>query len=860
MTITGSKYCIPRIPNTVLSRPRLLTQLDKGLKSKLTIITAPSGYGKTTIMSEWLMEKTMSVAWITLEKEDNRWIRFWSHLILAIQKESPQFENEDVEAYLRHENELIVRLIGHLNGLNKPIIIVLDDFHFIENEMILKDLSYLIKQIPIDVHFYLITRVQPALRLSKLDINGDINEFKKEDFLFNEEELGKLDDEYLALQLTKQEEETIITRTEGWITGIKLAVLIMQKSNQVSNQLGELSGRHPKIIAYFMEEVFELQPVKIQQFLMQTAILTNMTSELCKVTTGLEESSQLLQEIEDNNLFLTLVDDTKGSYRYHQLFREFLMVQLKEQVPKEMIKKLHMKAGLWLESDGDYKEAIEHFMAAESYEQEMNLLEELLSEIIFDEEEKLWKQLEEIPNELLFTKPTMYLMNLASLFLDGKTAEAKDKYRWVQRRLQEGGLQPDEELKFQSGLLLWAACKCYLEKDYEKAIAYTKKYLKIDPDGNLLIEYVMKGKNYHPYLEDSEPSGALVAAERDLQSLVKIWSKTKNVYFYAQLCIDYGKLLYEWSSLEEVEVYAGQAIEIGKKHRNLHIEVEATLLLIKVQFAKEQDDQAEFLLGRLRNLIKQEKNVELIRKVKVFKMKRDWYFGRKESAKKWASEIGFDIEGEITGEKLDQYIFWSVILIETGGYEQAKKLLGRLLWQSQNEGNQRRVIRVLLCQSILLEREGQEIQSFFTFEEALLLATRDKYLRTFIDIGKPMISLFEKYLGARKTQSFGKTNEIPIDYVKDVFSHFPLENRLELSIESASADSILTERELEVLACMESGLSGKGIASKLNIAMSTMKTHTNNIYRKLKVNSRLQAVQRARRLRIIESDEMNKEE
>lgn len=858
MGIRGRKYCIPRIPNTVLSRSHLLAKFDKGLNNKLTMITAPAGYGKTTMMCKWLAEKTMSVVWITLEKEDNNRLRFWSELIAAgTGKSSSQFGHQDTEHDLLHEEAQIIRLIEYLNQLKDPVILVMDDFHFIENKAILKDITYLLRQLPLNVHLYIMSRVQPALRLSKLRINEELNELTKEDFLFDLQALDELDDKLPDLQLIKKEKDTILNRTEGWITGVKLAILIIRKSNQETDRLAGLSGQHPKIIDYFMEEVFEQQPKRIQQFLMQTAILTHLTSELCEEISELAGSNQLLQEIKNNNLFITPVEGKRESFRYHQLFQEFLIARLESQLPVEMIHRLHLKAGLWLESHGKSKEALGHFIAAKSYDRALSLLEGLVTEIFAEKEERLWKRVDKIPNELLFTKPNMYLITLASLFLDGKIVEVREKYRWAQHRLLESELPAEESEKFQSGLFLWGACSSYLERDFETAIDYTRKYLRDDPDGNLLMGLGMEGGSYHPVLETSDPQGNLAVAEDQFQSLLEMWSTTKNVYFYAQLCIDYGKLLYEWNRLKEAEVYFMKAIGIGQKYRNLYIELVATILLIRIRFATGRENQADYLLETLRNLIKQEKNPKLIRKVEIFIMKRNWYLDKKDLVKAWASEIGFHVDDEITPEKVDKYIFWTTILVETGEVEQAEKLLGRLLWQSQNEGLQKNVIQVLLYQSILLERKGRHIQSFYTFEEALYLAKTDKYLRTFLDIGKPMTRLFEKYLKARETQSFGKTNEIPIDYVKYILNHFPLVNRLEVSLDRDKVDSLLTERELEVLKCMRNGLSGKEIASKLNIAISTMKTHTNNIYRKLQVNNRFQAVQRAIRLGIIHEVSMN---
>lgn len=850
MQVIEAKFSIPKPTENILLRPQLFAKLTEGLTCKLTMITAPSGYGKTMMTSNWALEKGLPLAWLTLDKEDNTWVRFCHHFIEAIKKTTDIFNEIDLKRFVLSENELLSELLTGFSELTEPLVIVLDDFHTIQDELILQWFSFLINHLPLHVHIYVISHACPRLRVAKLRTNGEVNEVDMDDLRLDKQELEVFCKDVLSVSLSKEEAAMVLDKTEGWITGIKLFILIMQENERKGNHLTEISGAQQKISTYFFEEVFENESEKLQQFLMKTSILCFLNLPICEAVTGLGQKEQLLQEIESKNLFIVPLEDNRKKYRYHRLFHQFLYGQLRAQLSGDEIANLHLKAGKALEAYCYYEEAINHFIFGEDFEKTLQLLEKTVPRFLAEEKISLWKWTNQIPGEYLITKPKLYLLNLFSLILEGKMQEATEQHLLAEHYLREKELSETGKKKIQNGLFYLMAFRGYLEKDLETAVTYSKKYLENNPEGEVTIGFGMEQSRYHPIRRVFISSSDLRKAEQLLQPLLEIWATTKSIYFYAHLCIDYGKLLYEWNRLEEAEEYLLKAIKIGRKLGNLSLEIMATLLFVKVQFAANREEKVDYLLDNITTLVKQEGRLKLVHKIDFFRLQIKWKQGKVRLKSTHPLILSLQDKEVYPKVMIDASTFKVSLLIEEGKLEEAEQLLQYLLWICRVEEQQGNHIKLLLYRSLLLERQGNMIQSYYTLEEALDLSQKDQYIRTFLDLGEPLANLLSKYLSSRRQQVLNGTKQLSIDYVEFLLQLFPVGNHLKKK-KGLESKTILTDREIDVLKLMSKGLSNKDIAFYLDLSISTVKTHTNNIYRKLQVNSRLQAVQRASRLGIL---------
>lgn len=871
MVIIETKLHIPRIRHDIVARPLLMAKLDKGLDCKATLITAPPGYGKTTTVSEWTRTTTVPAAWVSLDEEDNHWLRFWMHLIAALKKAVAGFDEQAVYRFTSSEDageSFIAALINRLNRMREPIAIVWDDFHYIEHASILDGMYYLLKRLPAHVHLYMISREQlkPSLPLSKLRMNGELNSIGVEDLRFKLGEAQRFFGNSVDGDLSVLEKKAILKRTEGWITGMRLAGIMFNDRkvhdsprysayHSPRNVISDISGGQRDIADYFFEEVLGNQSELMQKFLLQTSILERLNNQLCAAVTGLANSVELLQELERKNLFIIPLDEHRKWYRYHHLFREYLSQQLdireREQGRKD---DLHSAAGKWLEEHNELQQAAVHYVAGRDYEEVLRLMAGMLPKLTDYERVTLHQWLNQLPDELLFEKPMLYLTNLASLFLSGHAEAAREKFWWAYERLEAASAHPplSEAKMFRAGLLFLASFKTYLERDFAMSIHYSEQYKQCDPKGTLFVSLGTSSGGHHSNWEIHVMTSSLQTSEQVLKDLLQIWSETENAYFYAHLCIDYGKLLYEWNRLKEAEQYLLQTSEIGRAYGNVSLEVMAVLLLARVYTANGRLEVADALLQSLAEQVDEERYPKFAWKIEQFRVRQKWKQGEAESAKGWLAASELHEEDEIPSSMIEDYDFLACLLAEQQQSKEAVSLIERLLWMARRERRQSDTIRLLTHKSLLLARQGNDVQSLHVLEEALSIAEPAGFIRTFLDEGDPLLKLLSRYAAARQSQHLLQVRNVSLAYVKQLIGLFPIAQVADADgDQQTGAVWELTAKEMEVIQLLRKGLSNKEIAAALSVSLSTVKTHVNNIYRKLQVNNRMLAIQRATQLKLI---------
>lgn len=518
--IIATKLHIPQSRSELVVRSRLIHRLHEGLERTLTLITAPAGYGKTTLLGEWAMTLEKPVAWVSLDQGDNDRMRFWAHTIAALKQAYPSFNEQ---AVLRHAVEdpsgvsLIAALVNGLHRISQTTVLVWDDFHHIEEESILKGVTYLLERLPPHVHLYLASRNSPSLPLSRIRAGNGLNQLDTSDLRFAPDETIEFFAKCSYMELSSEDIAAVQKKTEGWAAAMRLAILSLHEHADPASLVWKMAGTERDISDYFFDEVLARQSATMQKFLLYTSILDRMKGELCQAVTGIAESHAFLQQLDEESLFLVALDERREWYRYHHLFRQFLTAQLKIREPKQW-KTYHMAAGKWLKENGYPHEAVDHYLAAACYEQALSLVEEMTPELMDKEWTTLCTWLSAIPDSLLFTRPMMLLTKLASQYMSGHVEAATDGYWRTIRRLDEDTdpLPPEEAKTLHAGLAFLAAFRSFMDRDYEYAVQFSKEYVEKHPKGDFFIGFGSDGDGYHPVWDIYVSDDSLRLAEQVL--------------------------------------------------------------------------------------------------------------------------------------------------------------------------------------------------------------------------------------------------------------------------------------------------------------------------------------------------------
>ncbi|CAM5785849.1 LuxR C-terminal-related transcriptional regulator [Brevibacillus borstelensis] len=851
--IIATKLHIPRSRSPLVVRSRLTHRLHEGLDRALTLITAPAGYGKTTLLGEWVTTLEKPVAWVSLDQADNDRMRFWAHTIAALKQAYPSF---DEQAVLRHAVEdpsgfsLIATLVNGLHRIPQTTVLVWDDFHHIEEASIFKGVTYLLERLPSHVHLYLASRNFPSLPLSRIRAGNGLNWLDARDLRFSSDETTEFFAKCGGMDMAIEDVAVVQKKTEGWVAAMRLAILSLHEHADPASLVRKMAGTERDISDYFFDEVLSYQSETMQQFLLQTSILDRMTGELCEAVTHIAESDAYLQQLDRESLFLVALDERREWYRYHHLFQQFLKAHLKRREPRRW-QTLHMAAGEWLEANGYPREAVNHYLAATSYEHALSLIEAITPELMANEWTTLCTWLSAIPDSLLFARPMMLLTKLASQYMSGHVEAATVGYWRAVRRLEEdtASLHPSEAETLHAGLAFLTAFRTFLDRDFEYAVQFSKEYVEKQPEGNLFIGFGSDRDGYHPLWDIYVSDDGLRLAEQVVTPLLSIWSGTRNVYFVAHLYIDFGKMQYERNRLVEAEKVMRQAYDIGRTHHNISLMTIAALWLARIAAVQGDEEMADDRLQELAKLASVKANPNLSGKMALFRAMQGWMRGEEKPMRQWLRKSGLRFQDEIPVSMIKEYDLLAAILAEQGKIEEAASLTERLLFVAGETRRQSDYIRLLVRKSRIFFLQGRITECMDVLEEALALAWPEGYIRTFVDEGNAFGQILDRYIRLRQNQHRRPSHKVPLSYVKRLLRLFPPLEK-EASIPPERTAVALTAKEQCVLRLMGTGMSNKEIALKLNVSLATIKTHINNIYGKLQTNNRLQALERARTLQL----------
>ncbi len=439
--ILFTKLYIPTSRQKLVLRIRLLEGLNEGLHYKLTLISAPAGFGKTTLVSEWVAVCKRPVAWLSLDEGDNDPTRFLTYLVAALQTIAPDI-GAGVLGVLQSPQlppieSILIALLNEIATIQDHFALILDDYHAIDSQPVDEALTFLLAHLPPQMHLVIASREDPRLPLARLRARGQLTELRAADLRFTPAEAAEFLNQVMGLDLSAKDVTALEARTEGWIAGLQLAALSMQGRSDTARFIQAFTGSHRFVLDYLVEEVLQRQPEDIHSFLLKTAFLDRLSGSLCDAVTGREDGNAMLETLERGNLFTIPLDDQRQWYRYHPLFAEVLQARIIDEQP-DQVNDMHQRASNWYERNGSAAEAIHHALAAKDFERAAVLIERTIPETRRNRQEATVTELgwlKALPEELVRCRPVLSVDYAYALFGSGELEDVEtrlqDAERWL---------------------------------------------------------------------------------------------------------------------------------------------------------------------------------------------------------------------------------------------------------------------------------------------------------------------------------------------------------------------------------------------------------------------------------------------
>jgi LuxR family maltose regulon positive regulatory protein len=884
-----TKFSFPPRQARWVRRSRLLELLDAGLfgdggfARKLTLVSAPAGYGKTTLVTDWLTDSGVAFAWLSLDENDNDPVIFLSYLLAAFRTVQPGF-GEQLESILNSPQPppplvLQTALVNEIASCSQTVILVLDDYHLIHSTQIHQHLAFLLDHQPAGFHLVLATRVDPLLPLARLRARGQMLEIRQADLRFTPEESAEFFDRATHLDLTADQVDVLDRRTEGWIAGLQLAALSLQGRQDASQFVRDFAGSNRFILDYLIDEVFLWQSPEVKDFLLKTSILDQLCASLCDevLQDDRVNSQDVLQALEGANLFVIALDQNRDWYRYHHLFSDLLRYRLREvQDPPEAV--LHQRASQWYESRGLFPESIQHALAAADWGRAVGLLVQV-NERMFKHGEvvALLNWLAKLPDPLVRSHPQLCLMMSWAFLLTGQFDQA-DTFLISAVQL----VPPDSP--FAGDIAAAQAYSARSRGEMGKAIELSEKALALLPETNysarssitmnLGIAYWHMGRMddaqlvLDQTLDAAQKSGniyslltaqvflARVAAvrgelHRAAAAFQEIIRQGGRIPILALAHFDLCTIYYEWNDLPQAYAHLDQGLALSLDTQNIEFVSSGYLLRAYLKFAQgdfpamlESVDQSYALV----------KENPLSTRSRTFAMyaRASLAMSDLERAAYWVDQLTVDVDTHPFCRFL--CLTRPRLLIAQGKREAAAVLLEPAVQQARQAGLTIGLLVALLLQAQSAASSEAALQ---IVAEVVKVAQPEGYLRIFLDEGQPVRVLLSGLKTAGKQARFGFTpaQSAYLDILLDAFPAIPPASQppVAAALRNRQAGLVepLSERELQVLDLLAAGLSNRQIAAKLIVSLGTAKTHIHNIYGKLDVQNRAQAIARARELELI---------
>lgn len=884
-SIPRSKINLPPARKNLLPRAGVFQRLNAGKDSKLILVSAPAGYGKTTLLSEWARGNKAKTAWVTLDENDNEIGYFIFHLFAGLRMAFPKLGDALSDLQLSTQfpaQAALSGLLGEIEDLlqkdsGRRLVLILDDYHVVGNPEVHAAMEYLLKNLSERSQVVVSSRVVPEFSVSRLRASRLLTELYVQDVKFTPEEVNAFLNQIMDLNLPPNLVTSLNARLEGWAVGLQLAALSIQERGGNERDFFEaLSGSHRHILDYLTDEALMGLPESLRDFLFQTSILSDLTGDLCEAVCDfrLETSGQeILERLDRMNVFILPMDDERRWYRYHHIFSDVLSARLKLVSPA-LLPKLHQRASAWYEKHGRIHDAIKHALDAGDFSRAASLVENTdpADMVLRGRAVIILNWLDALPEDVVRVRPRLSLSYAWALFIQGKWDEIEPRLQAALHALEK--MEPAATEGFLgevAALRAWVA----LEHDNkpQAAIQLAQEALKKLSQQNTLMTsalYSLLGdayvktdqiesasESYHQAIQVGRLGGHDVATLMYLTDLArlqiaqgKLREAEKNyahvlertggrlgssIFPVARALIGLGIIHYQRNDLRQALLYLQAGVDQCEVSGYLHVTMFGYIALARVRQALAEHQEAHSLLNRAEDLARKQGKTRAALQAVAFKAR----FAEKATPRSFADAVGIEMDDVPDPLREVEYLTLAWLAIRRGEktYSVAAfNLLNQLQGRAEAAGRMESLIEILALQSIALEKSKPQ-QAGTILQRALRLAETEGHRSAFLELGTPMANLL------RRLDADGNGSEFSASLIRDFEASQtkPAQNIIEP----------LSRRELDVLKALAAGLSNQEIADKLSVSLSTVNTHTNYIYQKLGVHNRTQAIIQAKSLGLL---------
>lgn len=894
--ILSTKLFVPSSQSHIVTRPRLFKCLDLVPDHRLTLISAPAGYGKTSLLADWLDQNKLSAAWLTLDEGDNDIVYFMKYLSASLQKINQNIGRAAVSMLSSPQSPdfrtILTSLINDILAEKNDLVLILDDYHFIYGPAVHGLVLFLLEHLPPHMHVILATRSDPPFPLARMRSLRQLNEIRAADLCFTPEETAVFFNEKLKIGLNTENTAILRTLTEGWITGLQLAALSLKDQSDHTKFVHSFRGSNRYIADYLIEEVLSRQPVEVQGFLLKTSVLDVLTGSLCDAVAQMEDSHTMLDKLEKADLFIFPLDNQRLWFRYHQLFADLLRQRLQQAVPKES-RELYRRAGEWFAANNMKKEAVGNFLKAEEFDRAAALIIEIAeSKWERSQQSIILEWLETLPKKKILDDPLLSILFARELFINDRGEEAEEMLENAQSLLTSAEKKIPKHIvdRFQGKIAVIRSVISSYRGNIPWIINYSRQALQLLGKDDLMWRCIAAfslgiahgwsgdgdmakaGEAFKEAVRLSKSSGDLyfsLLAESSLAAVELYQGRVrdgKNIYqnllkkiaeselsdtaIAGSILVAIGSLMFLENKTEDGFKKIKEGLELTEKGKDPILTASTRLSLARILLflgeidrVKEtisliEDSLTEFIIPPwMKHETEALKGLLLLRHRNVEKLEV------------WIKNRSLDLSMKCTKRNESESIVFVRYLLASGHYEEADHLLDKILISARNGSRGLTMIEIFILKAQALYYLGEKNNALRSLRNALILAQTDSIIILFMYEGREILPLLDIILEEEKkgTKDFGREEEISISFLKKVIAA----TKSGLLPVREGKEEILSERELEVLTLIAAGLSNQEISDKLFISLNTVRTHTKNINVKLNVHSRTQAVKRAKELGLL---------
>jgi LuxR family maltose regulon positive regulatory protein len=892
--ILATKLYIPPPRPKVVVRSRLIERLNAGLRQnqgfgrKLTLISAPAGFGKTTLVREWVAGNEQPVVWLSLDEGDSDPTRFLTYLVAALQtiaaRQSPVGNiGEGVLGALQSPQpppteSILTALLNDIITVPEDFVLVLNDYHVVDSRPVDNAITFLLEHLPPQMHLVIATREDPDLPLARLRARGQLTELRVADLRFTPAEAAEFLNYVMGLNLSAEDVAALETRTEGWIAGLQLAAISLQGHQDAHGFITSFTGSHHFVLDYLVEEVLHQQSESVQTFLLRTSILDRLCGPLCDAVLqsgadphlALPASGQeTLQTLEQANLFIIPLDNERRWYRYHHLFADLLRQRLHQSTASSIrgVAELHIRASVWYEENGLEVEAFHHAAAANDIERAERLIEGEGMPLYFrGAVAPVLHWLESLPAPVLDARPSLWVMYAWTLWITHQISGVEQKLKAAEAALQGAGpdditrdligqiaairamlaapqyqvdtiieqsrraleyLHPDN-LPVRTTATWTLAIACQFQGDRAAASqAYTEVIAMSEASGNLFIDILA-----------TTGLGIIQESDNQLHRAVETYRRVLQLVgeppqpIACEAYLGLARIFYEWNDLDAAQQYGLQSIQLAQQIENIDSSVAGEVFLARLKLARGDVAGAAAILAEADQAVRQQNFVQQMPEVAA------------------AQALTLLRQGNLVAaahraETHDLPLSQARVHLAQGDTASALGVLELRRQEMEVKGWDDERLKVMVLQAVAHYTQGESDMALQVLEDALVLAAPGGFIRTFVDEGMPMAQLLSE----------ASSHGMMPDYIHKLLAVFDAENQGDASEPTLLSDQPLVEplshRELEVLQLVAHGLSNREIGERLFLALDTVKGHNRRIYGKLQVQRRTEAVARARELGLL---------